>query len=104
PRFEVENVAVFEVTHMELTDRRGRLGTVSYPVNHESAHTADSFTAVVIEGHRLFALRSKLFVEDGEHLQERHMRVHIRMLVSDHLADVVRAFLPPNVESQFHYL
>src|SRR5262245_10742262 len=49
PRFEVENVAVFEVTHMELADRRGRLRTVSYPVDHESAHTANSFAAVVIK-------------------------------------------------------
>ena len=59
PRFEVQNVAVLEVAHVELANRRCRLRTVRDAVDHESARTANSFAAIVIESDRFFALRDR---------------------------------------------
>ena len=48
-------------------------GAVGDAVDHEAAHAADAFAAVVIEGDRLFALVDERLVEHVEHLEERHV-------------------------------
>jgi hypothetical protein len=89
---------------VELANGCGRLRAVCDSVNHETARTANTFAAIVIESDRLFTLRNQFFIEHIQHFKKRHMRIHFRVLVLDHAADVIRIFLPPNVESEFHYL
>jgi hypothetical protein len=92
------------VTHVKLANRRCGLRPVSDSIDHEAARTADTFTAIVIEGDRLFTLRNQFFIKHIQHFEKRHMRIYFRVLVLDHAANVIRIFLPPNVESEFHYL
>jgi hypothetical protein len=92
------------MAHVELADRCCGLRTVGDTIDHEPAGTTDSFPAIVIESDRFVTLRNEIFIEHIEHFQKRHMRIHIRMFVLDHTADVVWAFLPPDMQSQFHYL
>src|SRR5262245_1414540 len=54
PRLEIENIAVFEMTHVQLADRRRRLGAMGDSVDHEAAHPTDSFTTVMIECNGFF--------------------------------------------------
>ncbi len=56
PRLEIEDVPVLEVPHVELADRRAGLRAVRNAVDHETARSADSFAAIVVEGDGLFAL------------------------------------------------
>ena len=83
-------VAVLEVAHVELAQRGPGLRPVGDAVDHDAAHAADAFAAVVIEGDRLLALVHELFVQDVEHLQERHVRVGVVDLVTDHAAGSAR--------------
>jgi hypothetical protein len=71
--FQVQNVSVLEFPHVKLAHGRSTLRPVGNAVDHESTRAADSFAAVVVEGHRLFALRRQLFVQNVEHFQERHV-------------------------------
>ncbi len=56
PGLEREFLSIFEVAHRQLANRCGGQRTVSNAVDHESAGTANSFTAVVLERDRVFAL------------------------------------------------
>lgn len=102
PGLEVEHVAVFEMPHVQLAHRGARETTVSFAVDHEPAHTADAFAAIVIEGDGIFALGDKGFVENIEHFKEGHVLVHVGVLVAHHAAFVLGIFLAPDVESEFH--
>ena len=53
---------------MQLTGRDAVIGSVRMPIDVERAHTADPFTAVVVEDDGLLALAYQLLVEDVEHL------------------------------------
>jgi hypothetical protein len=70
PGFKVENITVLKVTHMELANCRAGLRAVRNAVDHEATHSADPFATVVIESNGFLALRSEIFIEDVEHLQE----------------------------------
>src|SRR5262249_14683235 len=104
PRLQVQYVAVFEVTHVELADGGCPFGAVSYSVDHETAHTTYSFAAIMIEGNRIFTLCNEFFVEHIQHFQERHVRIHSCMFVSHHAPGVIGSLLPPDMKSQFHLL
>ena len=99
-----DRVAGLESAHVKLADGRSALRSVSDTVDHETARTADSFAAVVIERDRIFALCDQVFVQDIEHLEERHVRIHFRVLIADHPALLVRTLLPPDVKNEPHYL
>jgi hypothetical protein len=63
------------VPHVQLADRGAALRPVRQAVDHEAAAAADALAAVVLEGHRLFALVDQVFVQHVEHLEERHVLV-----------------------------
>jgi hypothetical protein len=73
PRLERDRVAVLEPPHVELADGRARVGAVGDAAHHEAAGAADAFAAVRIERDRVLALRDEPFVDDVEHLEERHV-------------------------------
>ena len=75
-----------------------------HAVDHETAHAADTLPAIVIESHRLLTLVDKAFVEDVQHLQERHLRIDIGNFVTHHAALFAGVALPPDMQGQFHYL
>ena len=77
---------------------------MSDSIDHEPARAANSLAAIVIESDRIFTLCHELFVEHIEHLQKGHVRTHLRVLVADDAANLMRAFLPPDVEDEFHLL
>ena len=59
--------------HVELAHRRTWIRTVRDAVDQESAGAADSFAAVGVERDRVVALRDERFVDDIQHLEERHV-------------------------------
>ncbi len=79
-----------------------RRGPWAHAVDQETARPADALAAIVVEGHRLFAAADQLFVEDVEHLQERHVGGHPLDLVGDELSRRVCVFLPPDFQSEVH--
>src|SRR6267143_1870597 len=104
PWFEIKNIAILEMTHVKLAHRGSALGSVSDAVDHESAHAADPFPAIVVERNWLFTLRDEFLVEDVEHLQERHVGIHALVFVLNHAARVTWILLPPHMKGQLHYL
>ena len=88
PGLDVQLVAVFEMAHVKLADGGAALGTVRHAVDHEAAHAADAFAAIVIESDRLLALGDQSLVDHVEHLEKRHVLVDARGLVSHHAAAV----------------
>lgn len=67
---------------MQLAGGGSALRTVRLTVDHQRTRAADTFTAIMIEHDRFFAVANKALVEDVDHLEERS-------LVSD-LINVVR--------------
>jgi hypothetical protein len=76
-------------------------GPVRRAVDEEAAHAADALAAVVVERHRLLALRDEILVQDVQHLEEGHVLVGVD-LVPHEAARVLRVLLPPDVEGQPH--
>ena len=104
PRLEIELVAVLEVAHMELAEGSAGDGAVRHAIDHAAAHAADAFAAIVVERHRVFALRDQILIQDVEHLEKRHVLVDVRDVVADHAALIVGVALPPDVQNDSHYL
>src|ERR1019366_7636086 len=104
PRLQVDLVAVLELAHVKLAQRRAGLRAVRPAVDYGPAPAADALAAIVVERHGFFALGGQVFVQAVEHLQERHVRVDVRSLVTYHAALVVRVPLTPDMENDSHYL
>ena len=49
------------------------LGSVRAAVDIQAAHPTDSLAAIVIEMNRVFAFWDEAFVQNIQHLQERHI-------------------------------
>src|SRR6266487_3327872 len=71
-------------------------------VDDERTGAADAFATIVVKRDRVFAFRGQLFVDHVEHLEERHVRVELRRLISLKPTGTLRAFLAPDLESHFH--
>ena len=80
-----QGIAVLEESHVELAHGRAAARAVGHAVDQETARPADALAAIVVEGDRLFAAADQLFVQDVEHLQERHVGGHPLDLVGDEL-------------------
>ena len=98
----VKRIAVLEKSHVKLAHGRAAARAVGHAVDQETARPADALAAIVVEGDRLFAAADQLFVQDVEHLQERHVGGHLLDLVGDELARRLRVFLPPDFQSEVH--
>ena len=46
-------------------------------VDHQAAAAADAFAAVGVERDRILAFLDELFVDDIQHLEERHVGMHV---------------------------
>ncbi len=57
PGLQGDLVAVFEVPHVKLAGGGRLLGAVSAPVDDHTAHPADAFTAIVVEGDGILVVR-----------------------------------------------
>jgi hypothetical protein len=64
-------------------------------VDIKRAHTADTFTAVVVEYERLLAFFYELLVEDVEHFEEGSVARDILHLTAFEVALVLRTILLP---------
>ncbi len=104
PGLQVQLVAVLEMAHVELAQGGAGQRAVRHAVDHAAAHAADALAAIVVEGHRLFALGDQVLVQHVEHLQERHVLADVGRFVAHHAALVARVLLPPDVENDSHYL
>src|SRR2546425_3614271 len=102
PWFQIKLVAIFEMAHMKLANRRSALWAVGYSIDHESTHAAYTLAAIVVESNGFFTFGYEFFVEHIEHFQERHVRTHLLMFVAHDAAGMTCRFLPPDVESQSH--
>ena len=104
PRFEHELFAVFEVAHGELADGGGGHGSVCDAVDHEAAHAADAFAAIVIEGDGVFAFFDEGLVEDVEQFEHRHFAVLYLDGIADEFALGCWVLLAPDAQFHSHYL
>ena len=64
----------------------------------QAAGAADAFTAVAVEGDRFLAAVDQIFVEEVEHLEQRHLADDVADRVVDQLAGLVGTGLAPNTE------
>jgi hypothetical protein len=89
---------------VQLAGGGALLGAVRLAVDHHPAAAADALAAVVLEGDGLLVLGDQPFVDDVEHLEERHVGADVLGLldVRDHLAGLARAGLAPDVQRQIH--
>jgi hypothetical protein len=81
-----------------------RSGPWAMPLIHEPARPADAFAAIVFERDRLLALLDRLLVQHVERFQHRHVCIQVLGFVTNHPPAHSRAFLPPDMQDQFHYL
>lgn len=102
PRLDCDRVTVFELAHMQLASGCTTLGSVWAAVDDHSTGAANTFTAVVTEGHRLLTLRSQLLIEHVEHFEKRHVLVDIIELVIAKRTFILATFLAPNFEFDLH--
>ena len=65
-------------------------------IDHEAAGAADAFAAVVLEGHRLFALFDQILVEHVDDFEHRHLRIFNVDRVADELARFLTILLAPD--------
>jgi hypothetical protein len=100
PRLDPDLVTVLEQAHVELARGRAALTAVRATIDHQRAHAANAFAAIVIERDGFFALRDQLLVEDVEHLEERRVRRHIADLVGDEATQGGAILLAPDVERE----
>jgi hypothetical protein len=70
PRFYINGIAILELSHMKLTNRRLLLGSVRDAVDDLRTYPANGFTAVMVKGYRLLALFDQVFVDFIKHLEE----------------------------------
>jgi hypothetical protein len=76
--------------------------SVRLAIDHEAAHAADAFAAIVIESDGILALLDQPLIQHVQHFEKRHVLVHAGNLIANHAPPVLRIFLPPDVERQFH--
>ena len=75
---------------------------VRYAVDQKTASAADSLAAIVLKGYGGLALSLEIFVEQIEHLQERHVRRHTLHLVGGECTGHLGVLLPPDFECEVH--
>ena len=84
--------AVLEMPHAELAHRGGGQRAVRDAVDHESARSANALAAIVLERDRLFAFQDQALVHHVQHLQQRHVRIHVVRFVAHHASRLDAAF------------
>jgi hypothetical protein len=89
---------------MELAGRGPPHWTVRDAVDHQAAHPADPFSAVVIERDRNLVPLGEALIDYVEHLEEGHVRADVSRVVSDHLARRVGTCLSPDMKGEIHHL
>ena len=87
---------------LQLAYRGALEAAVRLAVDHESAHAADAFAAIVIERDGIVALLDEPLIQHVQHFEKRHVLVHTGNFVANHASPVLRIFLPPDVQCQFH--
>jgi hypothetical protein len=95
PRFDGDGVAVLEMTHVKLTGGGRHARAVSASVDHHAAGSTNSFPAIAVKRHRIFASQNQPLVQDVQHFKKRHVGAHIRHLIGNPLAVGVGFGLPP---------
>ncbi len=97
PRLYCDSLAVFETTHVQLAGGGSGGRTVGMSVDVQRAHTADTFTAVVVEYYGLFVVVDELFVKYVESFKERGVGISVNR-ISLELAFFLWSGLTPNFE------
>ena len=90
-------VAVLELAHVQLAGSY-LLAAMGNTIDGEGAHTANTFTAVVVEVDGLLALVNEFFVYDVKHLKERSFIRNVLSLVGFDAALSLSGLLAPNLE------
>ena len=81
---------------------RGIAATMRGAIDDHATGTADAFTTVRVEGHRLVTGHGQLLIQLIEHLKEAHILRDIVDLVLDHPALLGATRLAPDLKCQFH--
>ena len=115
-RFDRNGGAILEVTHEKLAGRDAVVRTMSAAIYKQTAGTADTFAAIMVEGdrtgtlaaafnrHGINALADKLFIKDIQHLQEGGIAFNTRNMISLEMTLGLGVFLTPYLEIEFHNL
>ena len=73
-----------------------------HAVDQETAGAANSLAAIVFERDRGLALVLEVFVQQVQHLEERHIRRNALHLIVSKRAGRFVALLPPDFECKVH--
>ena len=95
PRLNSDYIAIVKVPHMQLTGGDAGIGSVRMPVDIERAHTAYTFTAIVVVCHRILILADQLLVEYVDHFEERSALGNLFELISLKVTTFFGSLLPP---------
>jgi hypothetical protein len=67
-------------------------------VDHAPARAADALAAIRVEGDRILTLPNEVFVDDVEHLEERHVCRDVLRDVIDKASRLILCRLPPHAQ------
>lgn len=96
-----DRITILELAHVQLAGGDPSTWSVRFAVDEQTARTADTLAAVVIESDRFFILANEVVVQHIQHFQERHV---LRYVVHGYvfIAPVSFALLAPDLQVQFH--
>ena len=104
PRFNDDRIAILELAHMKLASCNGMIGTVRHTVDDQGAHSANTFTAIVVKSKAFLALFHFPVVYDVKHFKERHIRRNAVNFYRFKLTFCIGVLLTPDFESQMHII
>ena len=70
PWFNINGITILERTHVQLTRRYAAVRAMGFTVDKHAAHTANTFTAIVVKRNWVFSLLHEVIVEYVNHFQE----------------------------------
>jgi hypothetical protein len=71
--------------------------TVRPTIDNRPAHSADAFPAIMVKRNGFLTREGKLFVDNIQHFQKRHIRGYILGVIGFQLALIFRALLAPDL-------
>ena len=87
---------------MKLAQSGFLFRSMGMAVDYSSAHTTDTFTAIMVKGNGFLTFPCQTFVENIQHFQKRHVCGNWTACIGFQAAGSVRPFLAPDLKSQFY--
>lgn len=99
PRLNGDLVTIVEVTHVKLASSHTTVVAMRTAINIKSAHTANTFTAIVIKANRMCnVIVDELLIQNVEHLEEGTIGADVLNFVGLETTLCFSVFLTPDMK------